>query len=154
MSKKPKLLIRESYLKLIKNSVGSKVWRNLYAQVGEEKKKDILGNGKLACSFFVSSVLLIFGLIKESHATVKGTLKDMADSGWQEIKELKIGSVLLWEEKRGHRHLGFLVAQNQAISNSSKRRSPQLHHFTFGKNKQNQPVRKIEKIIWHKKLNR
>jgi len=41
----------------------------------------------LDCAFFVSSILLMFGLIKKNHATVKNTLADMQKSGWQKIKK-------------------------------------------------------------------
>jgi len=151
-----KLLIRDSYLKLIQNSIGAKVWRNFYAEV-DGKKKDVLKNGELSCAFFVSFVLLIFGLIKRVHFTVKGTIEDMGKSGWYEIKKLKPGAVLLWEKQkqaagREHYHLGFILNDKQAISNRWEKKSPIVHHLTYGIKKDGSPARKIEKIFWHKKL--
>lgn len=149
---KPILIIRDSYLALIKNSVGANFWRNLYFKVNG-RQRDVLEDGELSCAFFVSSVLLILGLVKEFHATVSGTLADMKTTGWQEIKKLKLGSVLVWEEKNGHRHLGFFMGGQSAISNRYNLRRPGRHHLTFGVKKDGSAKRKIIKILWHKKLN-
>lgn len=153
---KVKPILKDSYLKLIKNSIGANVWRNFYAEVGG-KKKDILKDGELSCAFFVSSVLLIFGLIERVHFTVKGTVEDMERSGWYEVKKLKPGAVLLWERQkqaagRVHYHLGFVLNNEQAISNRWEKKAPIIHHITYGIKKDGSPVRKIEKIFWHKKL--
>ncbi len=149
---KPILMIKDSYPTLIKNSVGANFWRNLYLKINGGQQ-DILQDGELSCAFFVSSVLLTLGLIKEIHTTVKGALADMKITGWQEIKKLKLGSVLVWEEKFGHRHLGFFMGSQIAISNRSSLRKPGRHHITFGVKKDGSPRRKIIKILWHKKLN-
>ena len=155
-AKKVKLILKDSYLKTIQNSIGAKTWRNLYAEV-DGKRKDILRDGELSCAVFVSSVLLMFGLIKRRHATIRGTLKDMKESGWYEISKPRPGAVLLWEEQefaRGsrHKHLGFFFKNSKAISNCHWHRVPRTHHLTFGK-KKNLPSRKIEKIFWHSRLN-
>ena len=77
------------------------------------------------------------------HATVEGTVKDLENSGWKRIKTPKEGSVLIWEEKNSHKHIGFYLGKNKAVSNSSEKRVPKTHHFTYnGK-------RKIESI-WFK----
>lgn len=149
-------ILKDSYLAFVKNSVSSKSFRNLYVKVSG-RKKDILEGGNLSCAFFVSAVLLIFDLIEKTHATVKGTLADMESNGWFEIKEFKKGSVLVWEQKQkggtgGHFHVGFFIGGHQAISNSSKKQTPQTHHLTFGKNKNGQPGRPIVQILWHDKL--
>lgn len=156
---KIKLLLKESYLAVIKNSSGSKIFRNFYAKV-KEKKKDILNNGELSCSFFVSSILVIFKLIKEIHFTVSGSIRDLEKSGWRKIevdsqikKRIKPGNIILWEEKKidqeVHKHIGFYLGRKKAISNAYwlyKKREPIIHHFTYhGK-------RKIVAIYWHKKL--
>jgi hypothetical protein len=148
-------IIYDSYIAVIKNSVGANTWRNFYAKV-DDKKVDIMQDGDLSCAFFVSSILSLFGLIKHPHTTVESTIKDMEESGWQEIKKPKIGSVLIWEaitdsKEEVHRHIGFYIGNKTAISNSSKKRVPVKHHWTFGE-KNGKPIRKIEKIFWHKKL--
>lgn len=149
---KPILIIRDSYLALIKNSVGANFWRNLYFKING-RQQDVLQDGELSCAFFVSSVLLILGLIKEIHTTVKKTLVDMESLGWQEIKKPKLGSVLVWEEKLSHKHIGFSLGGKTAISNRSSLHRPGKHHLTFGVKKDGSAKRGIIKILWHKKLN-
>ena len=141
----------DSYLKIILNSQGVHFWRNFYIKKGD-RKEDILENGDLSCAFFVSTILLIFGLIDKVHFTVEGTFKAMKQKGWREIKKLKPGSVLIWEKQKGHKHIGFFIGKNSTISNLAKSKTPQRHHLTFCKTKKGQPIRKIEKILWHKKL--
>lgn len=146
---------KKTYLSLIKSAVGTPLFRHLYCRVGK-KKVDLLRNGDLSCAFFVSSILILQSLIKGVHTTVSSTVKDMEKFGWVEIKKPKIGSVILWgawpnRRNEPHQHLGFFIGGNQAISNVSARRSPQVHHLTYG-TKNGQPARKVEKIFWHPSL--
>jgi len=153
----------DTYMAMIKNSVGSRMFRNFYME-SDGVKKDILKNGDLSCAFFVSNILYIFKLINSSHCTVDGTIRDLEKSSWRKIKKPKIGSVLVWEEKmqgknkESHRHIGFYIGANKdspyrpmAISNSSKKRTPVIHHWTFGAQK-SKTYRKIERVYWHKGL--
>ena len=145
----------DTYLTVIRNSVGSKIFRNFYAEV-DGKKTDIMKNGIYSCAWFVSSLLYLLKLIKQPHATVDGTIKDLKQSGWKKIKKPKIGSVLLWElidcgNNEFHRHIGFYVGNNKAVSTSQKLKCPVIHHWTYGI-KKNRPIRKIEAIFWNKKL--
>jgi hypothetical protein len=129
------------------------MFRNLYIVDEKGKKSDVLRNGDVACAYFVSSVLKIFSLITWPHVTCDSTIKDILENGWRKTKKLKPGYVLLWERnKRGRRHLGFYMGNNKAVSNSSKKGYPVIHHFTYGKNKKNQPRRKIEEIFVHKDI--
>lgn len=137
---------------MIKNSPKSRLFRNLFVTGGKGDKRDVLENGRDSCAFFVSSILKIFSLVDFPHATVNVTLKDMAKNGWRETKKLKPGDVLLWEEKNGHKHIGFYIGGDKAVSNAFfyfKKRVPAVHHFTYGKTRNNQPRRKIEKIFTH-----
>lgn len=148
-----KLLFKDSYFRFIKNSVGAGAWRNFYAFVGG-KKQDVLKNGDLSCAFFATSVLLIFGLIKKTHFTVKGAIYDLKQSGWREINEIKPGAVLIWgkNEMFNNEHIGFCLNNKSAISNYFKKKRPFRHHITYGI-KNGKPIRKIIKIFWHEKLN-
>ncbi len=162
LMKKEKVIpiLFDTYIAIIKNSVGSKIFRNSYAKVNG-KKKDILRNGKLSCAFFVSSILALFplfGLIKyPPHGTVDGTIRDLEESGWEKIKNPKVGSILVWEKidygnKNFHKHIGFYIGGSKAISTSNvKHGKPTIHHWTYGI-KGNQPIRKVEAIFWNKKL--
>jgi len=152
--------IYSSYLKMIENSLGTRLFQNFYVRIRERVPIDAVEGGRLSCALFVSFILNNFGLIKKSHTTVKSTLKDMKDSGWFEINThsgtVPRGAVLVWERKKIgsaiHKHLGFYIGKNQAISNSFHRRKPVCHHWTFGK-KGSKNYRKIIKIFWNKKLN-
>ena len=54
-----KLLLKDSYLKTLENSVGNKLFRNLYFDING-KRTDILKNGVLSCAAFVSWILKNF----------------------------------------------------------------------------------------------
>lgn len=143
-------LIFDSYLAVIKNSVGSKLFRNFYARVNE-KRTDIMQNGDLSCAFYVSSVLTLFKLIREVHGTVDATVKDLRKRGWRVVKKPRVGSVLVWEklnfaDNGFHKHIGFYIGNNKAISNSYTLGYPRKHHWTFG------AKRKVELILHHSKL--
>ncbi|MBI5913023.1 hypothetical protein HY839_01115 [Candidatus Azambacteria bacterium] len=151
-------LLYDTYCAMVKNSMGARTFRNVYACV-DGKKKDITKNSRRSCAFFVSSILLsstsvlhAVKLICEIHITVGSTVKDLALSGWKHVRTLKRGSILVWEKDRdGYPHIGFYVGNNKAISYSSNKKTPVMHHFTYGV-KNGKPVRKIEAIYWHKKL--
>lgn len=137
--------LQKSYLAMIKNSVGSKMFRNRYFFM-QGKSKDILENGSLSCAFYVSSILYLNGLITAIHCTVDGTVKDMQKSGWRKIKRPAIGSVLVWDkDKHGHKHIGFYIGKNLAVSNSSTKKVPTKHDLHYR-------GRKIIGIYFHPKL--
>lgn len=140
----------DTYISVIQSSVGSKMFQHLYMTV-DGKKRDILRGGELSCAFFVSSILLMFALIGERHATVAGTVAAIEKYGWKKIKRPKVGAILVWEEKKEHKHIGFYIGDNKAISNSPTKKVPASHHFTFG-TLEGVPKRKIEAIYWHKNL--
>ena len=149
------LAIFRSYIKMIKNSVGSKVYRSLYFKT-KGKSWDVLGNGNLSCAYFVSTVLRHFDLIKEWRTSVDELVVEMKKNGWKPIKKPKIGSVIVWgsryfgESGQRHGHIGFYIGKGWAISTSSKKRCPVIHDWrkeATGKRK-----RKIIKIFWHPKL--
>ena len=145
------ILFRENYLSMLESSPNTRMFSHLFAKI-EGKKQDILRDGNLSCAYFVSSILKLFGLIKDVHATVDGTIKDMEASGWDRIKNPKKGAVLVWEEKDfndgKHKHIGFFLGKDMAISNSNKKRKPAVHHWTH------EDKRKVEAIFWHYKLDK
>jgi len=131
-----KYLMAESYLAFVKNSVGTKAYRNFYAIDERGKKVDVLKNGEISCAIFVSTVLWRFKLIKKLHFTVRRTVEDILASGHKKTAaKLQPGDVLVWEENDNkdwpHPHIGFYVGNNQAISNSEKKGIVVKHHYTF-----------------------
>ena len=145
-----KIFFFDTYLAMIQNSLGSKMFRTIYAFI-DKKKKDILENGRVACALYVSSLLVINKLIGEIHATVDSTVKALKKAGWKKISKPRIGCIIVWEKvdfgkNDLHKHIGFYIGNRQAISNSSKKGYPVKHDVTFnGK-------RKIELLLWHPKL--
>lgn len=150
----------KSLLVIVENSIkggNNYLFRNLYADV-DGKEVDILENGSNSCAVFVCLILLCLELIKRPHATVYATEKDLLASGWNEIKELKPGAILVWEKRDGtmledqkipKEHIGFYVGNDEAISNSSKATGfPWKHHVTYD------DTRKVEKILWHPELDK
>lgn len=134
------------------------MFRNIYGKDESRNEVDILENGKNSCAAFISWILLAVELIKRPHATVQGTERDLSESGWYEIKECRPGAILFWETlpgaspllgkfEAGHRHIGFYIGNDEAISNDSKKTGfPRKHHYTYD------GTRKIEKILWHPQL--
>lgn len=154
----------KSLLAIVENSAkgDNYLFRNLYVNENS-KESDILEDGHNSCGVFVSWILLTIELIGRPHATVYATEKDMMESGWHLIKELKPGAIIIWEPRTGamfdgqkipKEHIGFYVGNNEAISNDSKNTGfPRRHHATYGAATDGTPVRKIEKIYWHSDLN-
>jgi hypothetical protein len=148
-----KFLKNDSFLQFIKNSIGTRMFRNSYYSLNN-KKTDILQNGSLSCAVFASSLLFIFKFIKDVHATVDGTIRDLEESGWEKVNKAAAGDVIIWEaiEVKGrslHKHIGFYLGNNQAVSNSSKTGLIAKHHLTYGA-KAGKPKRKIESIYRRK----
>src|SRR3989344_4940005 len=143
------LLKKKNYIAMIQNAAKGEnsMFRNLYALV-DEKEKDIVKNGDLSCAFFLSGVLYINKLIKDMHSGVVGLEKDLLESGWEEINELKEGAILIWEPSAsGHLHAGVYIGNDKAVSNMSEASGvPGEHHFTYNN------TRKIIRIWWHDKL--
>lgn len=149
---------------MIENAAKGENWmfRNFYVEDSGEIK-DILNDGRWSCAVFVSSVLYFFNSVLEFergskwidfiHANVLTAEKDMQKNGWYRIKDLKLGAVIIWENKLAsedntkHGHIGFYVGGDMAISNNSKETGfPWKHHYTYN------GARKIEKIYWHSEL--
>lgn len=138
----------DTYLATIKNSIGSQIFKNLYFEV-ENEKKDITEDGWLSCAFYVSSILYLSKYIKNIHATVSGTITDLEDSGWKQVDEPEMGSILIWVKKNGanrHRHIGFYVGNKEAISNDSNLKYPIKHNWKYNDN------RELEMILWNPKI--
>lgn len=141
---KPIKLERKTYLSVIENSVGTKLFKNFFIKK-DDNEVDAMQNGQLSCAFFVSGILSMFNLILSIHGTVKNTVEDLEKSNWVKVDEPKPGSVIVWEEINFgngdvHKHIGFYIGNNNAISNSYLKGIPVKHNWTF------EGKRKIEAI--------
>lgn len=157
------LLFKKNYLTQIESSAKGEnhLFRNFFIEKNGQLE-DSLENGKNSCAVMVSHIIYSFNPLLEFlgkkrwlkfiHLTVASTEKDMIESGWYQIDDLRPGAVLIWERKDGHdgephNHIGFYVGGEEAISNDSKGRGfPWRHHITYNN------TRKIEKIYWHPAL--
>lgn len=124
----------ETYLAVIENSEGTKMFKNGRAEV-DGQPTDVMKNGELSCAFFVSSVLAMFNVIGRMHATVSSTEKDMETSGWNKVDSPEPGDVVVWEPKlfpsgEMHEHIGFVLDENTAISNDYTSGMPKPHQMT------------------------
>lgn len=152
---KPKLLPAKNYLAMIEGSVGSRAYRHLYAQVGEQTV-DLAKGGQISCALFVSSVLYHFKMIGDLHATVGSTVADMLKSGWYVTQEYKPGFVLEWEpavqaDGESHGHLGFYMGQD-AISHSDRDLSPARHSLDMSDGSNERQSRTIVAVYGHPML--
>lgn len=123
------LALRESLLAVLEGSLGTAMFRTLYRKL-DSCLDDVIDDGDLACAFYVSTILSMFGLIENGvHTTVVVTLDDMRKSGWLEIEAPEAFAVVLWGEKMGddnrpHYHIGFCVNEFEAIEHSAVTKSP------------------------------
>lgn len=123
----------ETYLAVIQNSVGTKLFSEGYARI-DGQPTNIMAGGEVACAFFVSGVLCLFDveLIDHAHATVTSTVKDLEKHGWEQVNDPQAGDIIVWEpvkfpDGKAHEHIGFVVSKNEAISNDYASGAPQRH---------------------------
>lgn len=147
-------LFFENYIMFIRSSINSEIFQKFYCSVNG-KKTEVLDNGRLSCAVFVTFILKLFSLVSDIQITVHRAMDDMIKSGWHEIREPRVGAVIVWAEKQSekdaesdiqasvHKHIGFYIGNGQAVSNSSLAQSPALHAWDF---------RPVHSILWHDKL--
>ena len=128
----------ETYLGLVRNAVGSRMFNNFYLRTSEDEMIDATSDGLNSCAFFVSSVLMIVGKISDIHGTVHATIEDLGSSGWrQEAEEsMEPGDILVWrampaEDGTWRRHLGFYIGDGWAVGNSSRLRMVTMCRLDF-----------------------
>ena len=141
----------KTYLAMIENSAGTRMFRNVYASVDGEEQ-EILRDGELACAYFVSGVLRMFDLCNEMHVTVRRLLRDMESSGWIQRKDPPPGAVVYWKERtyddgEQHEHIGFLVGDEEAVSTDYRKCEVVRHPLTELNGK-----REVKAVYWHPKL--
>lgn len=145
--------IFDTYLSMVKNSVGSKTWQTVWADI-DGVKTDVTEGGIKSCAYFVSSILKNFDFIKKTHATVGSTVKDLKESGWTSIESPKAGAVVVYEgvefnDGEVDKHIAICASDTEAISNSYIKKVPVIHsvEMEFNGNK-----RKILQILYNSKL--
>lgn len=126
--------IFETYLSVVENSVGSNMFRHVWADF-DGKRRDTMNGGETSCAFFVSGVLAMFNVIEKAHAVVPSVVDDMVKSGWRKVGKPLKGDVLVWEDlisapgEPAMPHIGFYVGDEKAISTSWHVKTPILHDY-------------------------
>ncbi len=140
--------VRDTLRATLLASLGTTMYQRLYVRDGK-KKRDVMKKGELSCAFYVSSMLAMFGFMDKAHATVKTTETMLKKFGWKKTKTFTFGNVLIWDftpDSDGHQHIGIYLGHQKAISNSSKKRVPTMHHYTY------QGKRPVIRMYKNKKL--
>lgn len=152
-----KVLRRSTYLKMIENSVGSKIFNSRFI---EENGKEIdeLEDGNLSCAVFVSSIFLLNKMIDDILSDVIDVEKYMEESlSFVQVDENNIekGDILIWEgikfqiDGLPHRHIGFAFSGKEAISTSDDEQKVIKHPIIYKKGPENK-VRQVEKVFRYK----
>lgn len=159
----------KTYLQTIKNSIWSKAYTQFFIddfpvtpqiwqgttisqeQTKTESSRDILHNGSVSCAYFVSNILKQFNLTTVWRANVPKVMDDLLDKWWTSIdphtpaQDIPVWSILVREWSYGetyekiHRHIGFYIWDETAISNNSVHFTwladawlvPVEHHYTY-----------------------
>lgn len=136
--KKITKLRKKNYLATINNSIDSIMFRNLWIKDGDTEI-DVLENGKLSCAVYVTSILVLYGLIDGLHATVKKTIECLEKFGWEKIKrsEIEPGDIIVWNKRidkngKRHGHIGFFIGNDSAVSNSMESKKIVQHGWDYG----------------------
>ncbi len=152
--------VQRTLLAQIEGSIGGGQYLSLYIEksTGDSPAHvDVIENGRFACAYYVSALLHLMNLLDGAvHTTVTETIKDLLASGWYEIDEPVPGAVIIWGPKlasdgKPHRHVGFYLKDNQAVSTDGVTGRPTVHHVTYG-TKDGSPARPIQAIYFHKQL--
>lgn len=122
---KPEILRRETFIKMVENSVGTRLFNSIIAKRGEETI-DILADGDLSCATFVSNILYLNHFLDNQRVVVGSLEKDLASSS--NFKEIspenylpETGDVILWgvivgQDGVAHKHFGFALNNEEAVS--------------------------------------
>lgn len=135
MKRKFSFPVLKNLLAAIEASVGSTMFRKSFAN-RNGKTEDILQDGELSCSYYVSSILKMFDLIDSQHATVYGTVNDLLGSGWKKARQPKAGDVVVWAPRltktgEAHPHIGFYIGNGTAINHNDEKRVPMRHPVRY-----------------------
>jgi len=132
-------LRKETYLRMIKNSPGTRLFNSIFIKFKNTGKiLDILKNGEYSCAFFVSGILTLLKYLNSPHATVKSIREALIKKKWKRTRKgpVQPGDVLIWEEMifpdgTKNQHIGFALNKKQAVSTNYKKRKVVKHHITF-----------------------
>ena len=149
---KPKRLYFKTYLQLVRNSVGTEMFKSFYVTTPEQGEFDAMADGDKSCAFYVSAVLVLFKKLAGIHGTVESTIRDLVQSGWQEVSEdaLEPGDVIVWVRQKfdhgSYEHIGFYLGEGRAVSTSWQDKKVIEHDLKFGSI--NRPIKCAYRTKW------
>jgi len=147
---------KETYLKMIENSVGSRLFNSIVVLYKDTGNIEDASKGEHSCAFFSSGVLLLAGMLPRISTTVPFLQKQIEESDeWKAVEDIQEGDVLFWEEmtfpdRHENGHSGFVIGDDEAVSTSSENKEVVRHHITYGVDESGAPKRKIMKTFRYK----
>ncbi len=129
---------KATYLAMVKALPNVKLFQKLYMTDETGKQVEITNDGELSCAFTVTSILKIFNLIDDVHATVAGTLRAAPNNGWEPTTTPQAGDLIVWDVYEGHPHIGFYLGGQDCISNNTALGYPTKHKITMKDGRQPQ----------------
>lgn len=145
------ILKYDTYLNIIKNSVGSRLFNSFIVRSKETGRvEDILKDGEYSAAFFISSILTLMHVIEKPCTTVSSLERHInEDDRWFSVtlEEVEAGDVIFYEDMllpdgSTTGHVGFAIDENEAISTDYKLRLVNKHTL------KNRPIIKIYRHIW------
>jgi hypothetical protein len=140
-----KILYRKTLLTFIRNSMGTSLFKNFIVEEDGETK-DLLMDGSNSCALYVSTLLSMSKLLDTPRKMVDHLEEDLQAHGWRLIDTPRVGAVIIWAAQDNHRHVGFCVSKEKAVSNRSSVSVPGAHSIDFD------GQRRIESIYWNDHL--
>lgn len=127
-----KYLVQKNLVYTIHSAVGSKMFQHAFVRRADGSELDAQDSGRLSCAYIVSGILTLHMLMKQPHAEVASTIKDMEDSGWLKTDRPVPGCVIHWPANgNGHEHIGFYIDEHTAMSNSTQQCIPVIHSINM-----------------------
>ena len=130
------ILRKESYLKAIENSVGSKIFNSLIVRFKDTGKiTDVLAEGVYSCAFFVSSLLYLSKTTDKPYSTVTNLQQHLDKKrGWNKVEDIEPGDVIFWEkitfeDGSENAHVGFALNKSEAVSTDYKNKMVARHQL-------------------------
>lgn len=148
------ILKKKSYIKMIENSIGNKLFNSIIIKEEDGTIRDLLNDGEYSCALFVSSILFLHSLTHKSRSTVMNLEKDLLENSLFTIvseNTIEPGDVIIWEsvtyeDGSQNRHIGFAISDTEAISTSYIEKCVVRH--PINKEIENSgEIRKMEKIF-------
>mgnify|MGYP001584286886 CR=1 FL=1 len=134
------ILKKESYVRAIENSVGSRLFNSLLVRFGDSQEvKDILNDGELSCAYFVSSLLVMHDALRQTHTTVANLKKALSENPkWSEVplENVEAGDVVFYKKRTfadgsGNAHVGFVLNKDEAVSTDYQKKAVSKHKLDY-----------------------